>query len=188
MATSKSTPTGRDLGLTPHEERLLEGYFRKRTRPYFVGLMLAGSILAVLLAAGLPGRPDAPREDDAISQQLEASATELRGSFENEIAALRSEIETLQSDLKETEKRSAKASTGDASKQLKSVDSKLSKLGRRLDDMEKRAKSNELQISTLSTRLERGLVDAALGSKEEATANGAAAADAPADDADLAFE
>jgi len=192
MANAKSIQkTAQDLGLTPHEERLLQAYFRRQTRPYLVGLLIAGSALGVLLAVGFPERAELAETDPAL--EIAQLKTEIETRVSGELGDLRVQLAVLEESLASSEQQGSAPASGDALKRMGRVDGKLSRLGRRLDEIEKQNTVTLEQLAAIKNQLERSLVDAALAQRRSAaTAADAAGAQepavAPASDADIAFE
>lgn len=167
MATSRSTSRAAgELGLTPHEVRLLRAYFRRHTRPYLIGLLFVVAVLGVSSSVGLPMRGGESEQQsiDAL-RRAELAAVELRSNVDTELASLRSELRALETALGED--ASPSSASGDVSMhgRLEAVDSKLGRVARRLDALERRAGSVDKRLVDLSrSGVDRSLVDASSSS------------------------
>jgi hypothetical protein len=181
MGNSKSTRmTAAEIGLTPHEERLLKSYFSRRTRPYLVALGLLVCALGAILSAGVPDAGSDSQGAAQRAEELQSASEALRGQLEAEIAALRGELGGLSQALQDQESKPQGGTDSGARKRLDQVDSSIRKLGKRIDEMEARAVAAETRLLGFEGRL--GVEDSLPGAPPEAEAPD------PGDSTGMAFE
>ena len=181
MGNSKSTRmTAAEIGLTPHEERLLQSYFSRRTRPYLAALLVLVCVLGAILSVGMPGPAAQPQADaERLTAELEGATAALRTQFDAEVAGLRRQLASLSAALEEAGSNPPRTTDAGARKRLDQVDASIRLLTKRLDELEQRTKSAEAQ--TLGFEDRQRVEDAAGLSPE---------VEAPAelDSSDIAFE
>lgn len=168
MGNPKSTRmTAAEIGLTPHEERLLQSYFSRRTRPYLAALLVLVCVLGAILSVGMPGRPAAEPQADAerLAAELEGVTAALRTQFDAEVAGLRRQLASLSAALEEAGSNPPGTTDAGARKRLDQVDASIRRLTKRLDELEQRTKSAEVQ--TLGFEDRQRVRDAAAGASPE---------------------
>ena len=172
MGNSKSSRmTGAEIGLTPHEEKLLQGYFRRRTRPYLAALLALGCVLGGVLSVGMPGPASDPQADaERLASELESATAAIRAEFDAELGTLRAELESLSAAMPDENAAPRALTDTGARKRLDQLDGAMRRVTQRLDEVEARAKSAESQLLGLEDRgpVPDGLVAPAPAAEEEA--------------------
>lgn len=159
MGNSKSTrPKASDLGLTPHEEQLLRGYFSRRTRPYLVAIVVLLCLLGAAFSMGLPGANEAAQAD-AVAVEVERATAAMREEFEVELAQLRAELEAASDAAKQSAAAQRKHEDTTARIRIEEVGDSMSGLAKRIDAMEKSAEATQAKVAYLE---ERRRVEAAI--------------------------
>ncbi len=159
MSKDDATDNGQDLSLSPAEERLLEAYFRRRARPYFLALAGAIFVLGWIVVRGgvVPPNETMTMTSKARRQAATALATQRQAT-----AALRSEVEHLRPQLAELAARPTPAETAksgptsdsEARRQLSTLDDQLAEALSRLATLETNGDTMETGLDELSSRTE----------------------------------
>ena len=167
------------MGLTSHEEKLLKAYFSRRTQPYLVAIAVLVCLLGVSFSIGLPGAgAHSGIDEQQLAVQMESFDIALREQLGSDLTDLRSELVVLSDELKQSSASPANSRDAGARKRLDRFDAAMSRVKRRLDQLEKRTQAAEEQLVGLE---DRQMVEAALADRADGEAEAA-----PVED--LAFE